>query len=192
MRALDRSPDRRYVDRDGRLHVASTPISKACVNAYRGLEIPGCRELKLDPDHVYRLLRHPDELAKAARSCNSLPIMARHVPLVADGHDPGLVVGATGTNARFVDPYLLVGVAIWSGSAIDDIERRVKKDLSLGYGYRCDPVGGTFAGQPYDLTIREIRPHHVALSRRSRVPGMGLDSSWFVTRARPIAADPHS
>jgi len=174
-------PDRRYYDRDGRLHIASQPISKASVSPYRGVEIPGWRELMLDPDRVYRVLRPDGELAKVGKSV-SLPIVSRHVPVATD-IDRGLIVGAA-TSPRFSDPYLLMDVAFWSGRAIDAIERRTKRDLSLGYDYRCVPVSGIFAGEPYSLVMRDIRPHHVALSRQSRVSGMALDSSWFLTPAR--------
>ena len=45
--AFDRSM-RRY-DEEGRLHVAVSHLTKACVNGYRGSEIPGYEQLGLDP-----------------------------------------------------------------------------------------------------------------------------------------------
>lgn len=64
--AFDRASVRTY-DQDGRLHVAITPISKANVCPYLGSEIPDWEELGLDAQRTYRLLRDPDELARAAR-----------------------------------------------------------------------------------------------------------------------------
>ena len=62
--AFDRSA--RRIDADGRLHVDRFHISKATVNPYYGKEIPGYEALGLQPDKVYRLLRDPVELERAA------------------------------------------------------------------------------------------------------------------------------
>src|SRR5215475_3288873 len=67
--AFDRGSARSY-DAEGRLHVHTTNISKANVCPYIGREIPNSEALGLDPDKVYRLLRHPDELRAAAPSFN--------------------------------------------------------------------------------------------------------------------------
>jgi len=69
--AFDRASVRTY-DRDGRLHVEISNISKAAVNPYTGREIPDYKALGLDPDKVYKLLRDPDELAKAAPTFNNI------------------------------------------------------------------------------------------------------------------------
>src|SRR6185437_1458528 len=63
----------RYYDADGRLHVERTPISKANICEYRGAEIPNSEQLGLEPMSKYRLLRHPDELRRAADTFNNLP-----------------------------------------------------------------------------------------------------------------------
>jgi 8-oxo-dGTP pyrophosphatase MutT (NUDIX family) len=67
-------------DTDGRLHVASANISKANICVYAGREIPRWRQLGLDADRRYRLLRDPTELAKAAATFNNLPILCQHQP----------------------------------------------------------------------------------------------------------------
>ena len=38
----------------------------------------------LDPLKKYRLLRHPEELAKAAPTFNGIPILDQHVPITVD------------------------------------------------------------------------------------------------------------
>jgi len=81
--AFDRSSARAY-DADGRLHVKMSNISKATVNPYYGHEIPDYERLGLDPDRVYNLLRHPEELEKGAPTFNNCPILAEHVPVCAD------------------------------------------------------------------------------------------------------------
>src|SRR5260221_5323459 len=182
-RFLSRSSGR--FDRDGRLDIASAAITKACVSAYRGQEIPDWKKLGLDPNKVYQLYRDPDELKKAVKSLNSLRVTERHVPLAAD-IDPSLVIGVTGTDAKFVDPYALASIAIWSSSAIADVEVERRQSLSLGYSYVADMSPGMWDGrQHFDGIMRDIRPHHVVLCRQSRV---AMDSRWFIVPARRGAA----
>jgi hypothetical protein len=124
--AFDRASVRTY-DRDGRLHVEITNISKAAVNPYIGREIPDWKALGLDPDRVYKLLRDPDELAKAAPTFNNIPVLSRHKAVTADDHQPDLVIGSTGTDAAFEAPYLRNSLVLWARDAIDDVESEVKE-----------------------------------------------------------------
>jgi 8-oxo-dGTP pyrophosphatase MutT (NUDIX family) len=165
--AFDRSSVRTY-DRDGRLHVEITNISKAAVNPYIGREIPDYLAFGLEPDRVYQLLRDPDELAKAAPTFNNVPLLSRHVPVTADDHKPDLVIGCTGTDSAFEAPYLRNSLVVWARDAIDDIESDVKKELSSAYRYRADMTPGTYEGVPYDGVMRDIIGNHVALVREGR------------------------
>jgi len=167
MVALDRASVRSY-DADGRLHVAASNISKACVNPYWGREIPDCRELGLDPNKQYRLLRHPDELAKAADTFNNLPVLSRHVPVSADSHQPYLVIGSTGTDAAFRKPYLTNSLVIWAKPAIDAIESNEQRQLSCAYRYAADMTPGVYEGESYDGVMCDIVGNHVALVRDGR------------------------
>jgi hypothetical protein len=126
--AFDRASVRTY-DRDGRLHVEITNISKAAVNPYIGREIPDYQALGLEPDRVYQLLRDPDELAKAAPTFNNIPLLSRHVPVTADDHKPDLVIGSTGTDAAFEAPYLRNSLVIWARDAIDDGRERNQRGI---------------------------------------------------------------
>ena len=165
--AFDRASVRTY-DRDGRLHVEISNISKATVNPYIGREIPDWKALGLDPDEVYKLLRDPDELAKAAPTFNNIPVLSRHVPVTADDHKPDLVIGSTGTDAAFEAPFLRNSLVLWARDAIEDVEREVKKELSSAYRYRADMTPGTYEGEPYDGVMRDIFGNHVALVREGR------------------------
>jgi 8-oxo-dGTP pyrophosphatase MutT (NUDIX family) len=165
--AFDRASVRTY-DRDGRLHVEIANISKAAVNPYIGREIPDYQALGLDPDKIYKLLRDPDELAKAAPTFNNIPLLSRHVPVTADNHKPDLVVGSTGTDAAFEARYLRNSLVLWARDAIEDIEREVKRELSSAYRYRCDMTPGTYEGEPYDGVMRDIFGNHLALVREGR------------------------
>ncbi|CCE05772.1 conserved hypothetical protein [Bradyrhizobium sp. STM 3843] len=165
--AFDRASVRTY-DRDGRLHVEITNISKATVNPYIGREIPDWQSLGLDPDKVYKLLRDPDELAKAAPTFNNIPLLSRHKPVTADDHQPDLVIGSTGTDAVFQAPFLRNSLVIWARDAIDDVENDVKKELSSAYRYRADMTPGTYEGEDYHGVMRDIVGNHVATVREGR------------------------
>jgi len=167
--AFDRSA--RYTDADGRLHVAASHISKATVNPYYGREIPNADGLGLDPGRVYQLLRDPDELAKAAPTFNNLPLLSKHVPVSAmddDSHMPDLVVGSTGTDAAFNDPYLDNSLVIWAGPAVAGVETNSVRELSCAYRYVADMTPGTYKGLHYDGIMRNIVGNHVALVEAGR------------------------
>jgi len=165
--ALDRNSVRTY-DKDNRLHVAATNISKANVCPYLGREIPDYEELGLDPDKTYHLLRDPEELKKAAPSFNNLPVLSRHVPVSAEDHQPDKVVGSTGTDAEFEDPYLRNSLVVWAKDAIDGVEDETQKELSSAYRYRADMQPGTYKGVHYDGVMRDIVGNHVALVKAGR------------------------
>jgi uncharacterized protein len=167
--ALDRAMPGRTFDVDGRLHVDGAVISRATVDPYLGAEIPDFESLRLDPRRVYQLLRDPDELRKAAGTFNGVPLLAEHVPMSADDHRPDLVVGSTGTQARFDDPYLVNDLVVWARGAIDGIEDGSCKDLSAGYRYTPVMEPGTFEGARYDGRMTDIRANHVALVSAGRV-----------------------
>ena len=160
--AFDRSTVRRF-DVDGRLHVARTNISKANICPYRGNEIPGWQALGLDGNRVYKLLRHPDELAKAAPTFNNLPVLNVHVPTTAWDHKPEHIVGSTGTDSRFDGTYLQNSAVIWAQDSIDLIETNEQKEWSCGYRFKPDMTNGIFYGLHYDGIMRNIVGNHVAL-----------------------------
>jgi hypothetical protein len=107
-------------------------------------------------------------LKKAASTFNNLPILSRHVPVSADDHQPDLVIGSTGTDAEYEDPYLSNSLIFWARDAIDDIESEVKKELSSAYRYRADMTPGTHEGEAYDGVMRDLVGNHVALVREGR------------------------
>ena len=160
--ALDRASARSF-DADGRLHVSICNISKAAVNGYLGREIPDFEKLGLDPDREYQLLRDPDELAKAVRTFNNLPLLSRHVPVDARDHQPDLVVGSTGTDAKFTAPYLQNSLVVWTAEAIAGIESGARRELSSAYRYRPIMEPGTYDGERYDGRMVSIVGNHVAV-----------------------------
>lgn len=166
--AYDRTGSVRTFDENGRLRVETTPISKANICEYLGREIPNNELLGLKPDKMYRLLRDPEELEKAADTFNSLPVLEDHTPTSANAHPRELTVGATMDNARFEAPYLMVGMVIFDGPAISRIQSGQQRELSCGYAYDADMTPGTYEGQPYDGRMVNIRGNHVALVEKGR------------------------
>jgi len=160
--ALDRASVRTK-DRDGRLHVSLSNISKASVDPYYGREIPDGARLGLDPDTVYYMLRSPEELALGAATFNNLPILSRHIPVNAAAPRKEITVGSTGTDAAYNAPYLQNSAVIWDQEAIDEIESGEKREWSCGYYYEADMTPGEFGGLRYDGNMRSIVGNHVAL-----------------------------
>ena len=159
--AFDRSA--RRIDADGRLHVDRSHISKATVNPYYGKEIPGYEALGLQPDKVYRLLRDPVELERAAPTFARLPVLSEHVPVTVEAPRPDLVVGAIGSEVVFAAPYLDADLCVWDATAIAGIETDKVRELSCAYRYVPVMEPGEFEGQPYDGRMTEIQGNHLAL-----------------------------
>lgn len=193
--ALDEASARNY-DADGRLHLSSSNISKGNVCPYYGREIPDFDKLGLEADKKYMLLRHPDELKKAAPTFNNLPILDEHVPVGAqdeDAHKPELVIGSTGTDAEYKGPHLKNSLVFWAKNAIDDIESKKRKELSSAYRYRADMTPGKYKGEPYDGVMRDIVGNHVALVKEGRagpdvVVGDSMEISMKVLSRTAVAA----
>lgn len=165
--ALDKSSMRSY-DQDGRMHVENSHISKANICPYLGKEIPNYEELGLEGEKIYKLLRHPEELAKAAPTFNGIQILRKHNPVSADDHQPYDTIGSTGTDANFNHPYLDNSLHIWPQFAISDIEQKTKRELSSAYRYRADMTPGNYEGEAYDGVMRDIKGNHVALVEEGR------------------------
>lgn len=161
--AYDRMGSVRTTDAEGRLRVAATPISKANVCPYMGREIPSNRELGLDPERIYQMLRDPDELKKGASSFNGLPVLEEHYHVTAANPRRDLVVGTTGNEATFDAPYLMNSLVIWDGDAIERIKTGEQRELSSAYRYRADMTPGEYEGEKYDGVMRDIVGSHVAV-----------------------------
>ncbi|QCE32913.1 DUF2213 domain-containing protein [Acetobacteraceae bacterium] len=182
--AYDRMGSVRTFDEDGRLKVKQTNLSKACINPYKGSEIPDWKALGLDPDKIYNLLRCPKALEKGAASFDSLPVLLEHVHVSATHPRHDLVVGATGSNTVFQSPYLESSLSIWDQKAIDKINREEQRELSCAYRYVPKMEAGFYQGKPYDGIMTEIRGNHVALVRKGRA-----GSDVLVADASPYDAD---
>ena len=165
--ALDRASVR-SMDLDGRMHIATSNISKANVCGYMGREIPGAEKLGLDMGRTYQLLRDPEELKKAAHTFNNVPLLDEHIPVSADEPHKSKVVGSTGTDAEFDGEYLKNSLVVWDSGAIAGINTGEQKELSAAYRYVADMTPGVYQGVPYDGVMRQIVGNHVALVQVGR------------------------
>ncbi|KVV57937.1 hypothetical protein WT27_23695 [Burkholderia territorii] len=159
--AFDKATVRSFDD-DGRMRVSISRISKAGVNPYWGREIPDWDALGLDPDRVYNVFRPPEELQKAVETFNNLPILATHKHVSADDPKKDLIIGATGSNAKFDGEYLTNDLAFWDGEYIEKIESDEQRELSSSYRYKPVIKSGTYNGAQYDIVMTDIRGNHVA------------------------------
>jgi uncharacterized protein len=182
--ALDRAMTSARIDADGRAHFTATAISKADVNPYRGREIPGWKELGLDPNAVYQMFRPPDELARAARSFNGLPVLSDHVATNAVLHPKALTIGATGTDCVFDGTFLRGSVVVWKKDAISGIANGRQAALSAGYAWCPIMRPGTWRGKPYSGVMRNIVGNHAAVVDKGRVPDCSLAFDRATIRRR--------
>ena len=158
----------RTMDKDGRMHIAKSHISKATVNHYYGSEIPNSQALGLIPTQIYYLFRDPKELARAASTFARLPILMGHKVTSAKDHPEELVVGAIGSDVEFNDPYLDADVCIWTNEAIAGIETDTIREFSCAYRYVAVMTPGEYHGQRYDGVMTEIHGNHLALVEAGR------------------------
>jgi hypothetical protein len=170
--ALDAESVRSY-DADGRLHISKAHLSKANVCGYLGREINAVMQdepgwVKLPDDQIFRLLRDPKELAKAAPTFNGIQLLIQHIPVSADDPQKEEIVGTTGTNAQFNAPYLDNELIIWSKDGIDAVESDAQKELSAGYRYKAVMQPGEYNGEHYDGRMVDIVGNHIALVKKGR------------------------
>ena len=166
--AMDKSA--RSYDKNGHLLVDKTIITKAAVNPYRGESIPRWRELGLDPNKEYMLLRDPDELRKSLDTFKGLQLLKRHIPVDASQPEKESTIGSIGTDITMDDEgRVWSSLRVFDQEGIDYIESKALGELSAGYAYDAVMKSGTFNGVPYDGIMTNIHGNHVAIVERGRI-----------------------
>lgn len=166
--AMDRSA--RSYDRNNHLLVDKTIITKAAVNPYSGSSIPNWKELGLDPNKEYMLLRDPEELRKALPTFKGLQLLKRHIPVDASQPEKESTIGSIGTEITMDDEgRVWSSLRVFDQEGINYIESRALGELSAGYAYTPDMTSGTWNGIKYDGIMREIHGNHVAIVERGRI-----------------------
>lgn len=161
----------RFEDKDGRLFVGPSVLTRAGVDSYMGREVTGWQALGLDPARRYRFLRSPEELRKAVGRMNMLPLTTEHVWLSAQDHDDSKVIGAIGSGAAYdgATDTVSAPLSVWREPYIGRIRSRDQKEISMGYSFRPVMTPGVWSGQPYDGLMADIEPNHFALVPAGRV-----------------------
>ena len=161
----------RKIDQDGKLHIAISHITKAMVCPYFGHEIPNYKELGLDANTVYNLLRDPQELEKAAHTFNKLPILSKHEPVfvgLTDQDFKPYVIGFSGDDSVYNAPYVDNSLVIFDSVAIAAIEQSAQKEISCGYRYVPIMKSGSYDGMSYDGVMTDIVGNHIAIVESGR------------------------
>lgn len=158
----------RSMDKDGRLHVRMTPISKATINEYYGSEIVDGQKIGLEPTKKYKLLRDPDELKKSSHTFNNIPLLKMHAPADAKNPMKSMIIGTLGSDANYKDDYLRNSMAVWDEDYIQKIINNEQSELSCSYFYKPDMSPGNWKGETYDGVMRDIVGSHVALVENGR------------------------
>ena len=165
-------------DKNGYLHVKVSNLTQDQVAPYYGREIPGFKELGLDPERIYYGWRNPDELKAALPTFNGVPLLFEHKFDSAENPNTNLRVGMVGTSAKWEPPYITNALSVWDEKAIAAIEDGTLRDLSCGYRYTPDfKSGKTPDGVEYDFVMRDIACNHVALVNSGRAPDCYVEDS---------------
>ncbi|AYP69009.1 hypothetical protein [Acinetobacter phage vB_AbaM_IME284] len=166
--AMDKSA--RSYDRNGHLLVDKTIITKAAVNPYLGSSIPRWKELGLDPNKEYMLLRDPEELRKSLDTFKGLQLLKRHIPVDASQPEKESTIGSIGTDITMDDEgRVWSSLRVFDQEGIDYIESKALGELSAGYAYDAVMKSGTFNGVQYDGIMTNIHGNHVAIVERGRI-----------------------
>lgn len=170
----------RTFDSAGHMRVASSPLTKANICEYYGREIPGCRELGLEPERRYKMYRDPKELEAAAPAFAGKPLLLVHAPAFAQDYPREVTVGSIGDDIAFDGEFIRGPLTVWDEEGIRYINTGQRRELSASYDYTPDMTPGSAGGQAYDGVMRNIKPNHVALVRKGRA-----GSDVLVADAKP-------
>ena len=158
----------RTIDVDGRMHISQANITREQVAPYYGSEIPDYQELGLDPQKVYQVYRPAEELEKAVKTFNLIPLLSKHIPISSKKPEKELVCGSTGSSAVWDAPYIKNSMVVTVAADIEGIEQNKKRELSAGYYYKPVMEDGIFEGQPYQIRMVDIVANHLALVEKGR------------------------
>lgn len=158
----------REIDDNGYLRVEGCNITKTQVAPYLGREIPGWKEMGLDSNEIYYVLRPEEELKKAAPTFNNLPLTREHIEVDVENVPKEKIVGSLGDHTQYADGYLKNNLIIYDKKDIDLVMSGKKKELSCGYRYIPVRQHGIFDGKPYDFIMTNIIGNHVALVKEGR------------------------
>jgi hypothetical protein len=157
----------RIIDQNGYITVRNNPISKSGVFQYLGRSIGAP-----DPDKIYNVYRPASEWQdeQALDSIRHVPLIDEH-EMLGEGFTPAEekgVHGITCDNPSFDGNTVKADLKIFSKSLAKKIASGVNQ-LSLGFRCKYSPERGSYDGQEYEYTQRNIRANHLAVVKSGRM-----------------------
>lgn len=139
---------------------------------------------QIDPDGTVKILRQlrlaEEQNEEMMKTLSGLPLTNNHPDeLVSPENASDYIVGMTsdqpkkilapvrngdGTDEEFIQQRLTV----FNKDTMQDINRKRKSQISLGYQCQLDFTPGVYKGQEYDCVQRNIRVNHVSLVQNAR------------------------
>lgn len=147
-------------------------LSVPCRIARSGVQQYQRSELGLDgnPWELVDVYRPPEEVfaPEAIASFDGVPITNEHPPeLVTADNWKKYAVGMV-TNPRREGDYLVADLLFTAQDAIDDIDAKIREELSGGYVYDYQANYTATDGKKYVAAQTKIRGNHVALTQKGR------------------------
>ncbi|RTK92971.1 MAG: DUF2213 domain-containing protein [Neisseriaceae bacterium] len=176
---------------NGYLRVENSILTRAEVSQYLGKELPllpeQIKELNIQPDEVYNVLRPLDELQKSIESFNGVPLLDRHIEVTADSlanEHKQYLIGSVGNDARVeADNTVRAFLSFLTSREIRYITDGEIEGLSVGYKYTPVLESGEYEGDKYDIKMTDIIVNHVALVEDPRVQTAGVaDSNSIISK----------
>lgn len=159
----------RHYDENGFLSVDKSPILSTDVLEYLGKEfgIDEVAGVKIEPEKIYKVRIPREELKKAAKSFELLPIVDGHQWLsggLEDGDAKKYQEGTTGSGAFVAEDGKLFVPLKFTGKGILEHLKEGVEELSASYSHnlRLDETGTA------DFVAVDIMGNHVALVERGR------------------------
>lgn len=163
----------RKIEWNGTLTAHENNVTVAEVATYFGAELGAfVKRFGFKPDEKVNILRSASELKKAINNFNGKPLLSRHNLADAKNIKNDLIIGSTGQDARFKDPYVEVTLYIWDQTYIDRIKSGDQSELSAGYIFDLEPEQGVYKGKKYDYKMVDIQVDHIALVDAGRAGPM--------------------
>lgn len=146
-----------------------TPQGFLRVPAY--LTRAGILEYRRHDGSTVRELRPASEVfaPKSLATLSAAPVTDLHpTEMVSPKNVRALSIGHVSEDVKRADGDLVAGaLTLQDETAIANVEKGDRRELSCGYRCRIDATPGTFEGRPYDQVQRDIVYNHVALGPRN-------------------------
>lgn len=172
VQAFDRSPitSKRQKTPEGYLLVPGLIAASDNVQPYLASEL-GIQGVP--PTTVIRVYRPKEEVEKAAKSFDGVPVTLQHPSKFVNAKTYRTVNRGRAQNPRVVDAGIEADLLIQDEQAISKVESGELKELSCAYDFELTMQKGTSPhGQAYDAMASNMTGNHIAIVKqgRSRTP----------------------